>query len=162
MTLLWLLLWLLLRLLLVLCFVHFRGSLKYYIKAYDLAIQDLTKAATIDSTCGLAFFNRAVCYQEHKEYSKVRCTSMETLFSIMLITARNGNKKANSGQIHRIHCCVTSQSGNNIRVLKSYIIYIYMFDKGESYIIMDLKILPTLWSSTAINCNNALFYYFRH
>jgi hypothetical protein len=48
-----------------------RGALKYHIKAYDLAIRDLDIAIGIDSTCDLAFFNRAVCYQEKKNYHKV-------------------------------------------------------------------------------------------
>ncbi|XP_061164225.1 uncharacterized protein LOC133173256 [Saccostrea echinata] len=48
----------------------YRGALKYHIKAYDLAIRDLDIAIGIDSTCDLAFFNRAVCYQEKKNYHK--------------------------------------------------------------------------------------------
>ena len=48
-----------------------RGALKYHIKAFDLAIRDLTKAASIDNTCPLPYFNRAVCFQENKQYSKV-------------------------------------------------------------------------------------------
>ncbi|WAR00024.1 TTC6-like protein [Mya arenaria] len=46
------------------------GALKYHIKAYDLAIRDLSKAASIESTCALAYFNRAVCYQENRDYQK--------------------------------------------------------------------------------------------
>ena len=52
------------------CIFH-RGALKYHIKAYELAIRDLSKAASIDSSCALAYFNRAVCYQENKDYQKV-------------------------------------------------------------------------------------------
>ncbi|KAK7097844.1 uncharacterized protein [Littorina saxatilis] len=48
----------------------YRGALKYHIKAFDLAIRDLTKAATIDNACPLPYFNRAVCYQENKQYAK--------------------------------------------------------------------------------------------
>ncbi|XP_076446152.1 uncharacterized protein LOC143283739 isoform X2 [Babylonia areolata] len=48
----------------------YRGSLKYHIKAFDLAIRDLTKASSIDNTCPLPYFNRAVCYQENKQYTK--------------------------------------------------------------------------------------------
>lgn len=48
----------------------YRGALKYHIKAFDLAIRDLTKAASIDSTCPLPYFNRAVCYQESKQHAK--------------------------------------------------------------------------------------------
>ncbi|CAG2247704.1 Tetratricopeptide repeat protein 6 [Mytilus edulis] len=44
----------------------YRGALKFHIKAYDLAIRDLTTATSIDSQCALAYFNRAVCYQEKK------------------------------------------------------------------------------------------------
>ena len=52
-------------------FFFTRGALKYHIKAYELAIKDLSKAASIDSTCALAYFNRAVCYQENRDYQKV-------------------------------------------------------------------------------------------
>ncbi|XP_021340514.1 tetratricopeptide repeat protein 6-like, partial [Mizuhopecten yessoensis] len=48
----------------------YRGALKYHIKAFDLAIQDLTKATSIDSSCALGYFNRAVCYQEKKDYQR--------------------------------------------------------------------------------------------
>ncbi|KAK3100715.1 hypothetical protein FSP39_024147 [Pinctada imbricata] len=48
----------------------YRGALKYHIMAYDLAIRDLDIATSIDSMCELAYFNRAVCYQEKKEYQK--------------------------------------------------------------------------------------------
>jgi hypothetical protein len=48
-----------------------RGALKYHIKAFELAIQDLSKAAAIDHVCPLPYFNRAVCYQENKQYAKV-------------------------------------------------------------------------------------------
>lgn len=48
----------------------YRGALKYHIKAFDLAIRDLTKATSIDSMCGLAYFNRAVYYQEKKDYER--------------------------------------------------------------------------------------------
>nr|KAG5709228.1 hypothetical protein BaRGS_017980 [Batillaria attramentaria] len=60
----------------------YRGALKYHIKAFDLAIRDLSKAATIDNTCPLPYFNRAVCYQENKQYSKVqdKNTSLQVHF----------------------------------------------------------------------------------
>ncbi|XP_033743076.1 uncharacterized protein LOC117329299 isoform X6 [Pecten maximus] len=48
----------------------YRGALKYHIKAFDLAIQDLTKATSIDSSCALGYFNRAVCFQEKKDYQR--------------------------------------------------------------------------------------------
>ena len=53
----------------------FRGALKFHIRAFELAIRDLSKAASIDSACPLAYFNRAVCYQEFKDYQKVRIWS---------------------------------------------------------------------------------------
>lgn len=49
----------------------FRGALKYYLHAYKLAIKDLTEAIAIDPNCDLAYFNRAVCYQEIKHYQRV-------------------------------------------------------------------------------------------
>lgn len=48
-----------------------RGALKYHIKAYSLAIQDLTRAAAIDTASPFAYFNRAVCYQKSKQHDKV-------------------------------------------------------------------------------------------
>ena len=50
---------------------YFRGALKYHIKAYELAIHDLSQAIAIDSTCALAYFNRAVCYHDSGNYTKV-------------------------------------------------------------------------------------------
>ena len=47
-----------------------RGSLKYDLRAYHLAILDLTKATFIDKKCALAYFKRAVCYHDAKEYRK--------------------------------------------------------------------------------------------
>ena len=48
----------------------YRGALKYNIRAYELAIKDLTKATVIDKKCALAYFNRAVCYHDSKQYQK--------------------------------------------------------------------------------------------
>ena len=55
----------------------FRGALKYHIKAYALAIRDLTKAAAIDNTCALAYFNRAVCYHDSGNWQKVSNKSLQ-------------------------------------------------------------------------------------
>ncbi len=49
-----------------------RGALKYRIKAYELAIKDLTTATTINSQCAAAYFNRAVCYHECGKHTKVQ------------------------------------------------------------------------------------------
>ncbi|XP_012943224.1 uncharacterized protein LOC101857057 [Aplysia californica] len=48
----------------------YRGSLKYHIKAYELAILDLSRAAAIDTQCPLPYFNRAVCYHESGQHNK--------------------------------------------------------------------------------------------
>ena len=48
-----------------------RGALKYNIKAYSLAVKDLTEAVAIDCKCSLAYFNRAVCYHEMRFFQKV-------------------------------------------------------------------------------------------
>lgn len=48
-----------------------RGALKYNIKAFSLAVKDLTEAVAIDCKCSLAYFNRAVCYHEMKFFQKV-------------------------------------------------------------------------------------------
>lgn len=61
---------------------YLRGALKYYIKAYDLAILDLTKATTIDTQCPLPYFNRAVCYHENGQHEKAL-----TDYSIVLLLA---------------------------------------------------------------------------
>ena len=53
----------------------FRGALKYHIKAYSLAVKDLTEAVAIDCKCALAYFNRAVCYHEMRFFQKV-CTCL--------------------------------------------------------------------------------------
>jgi Tfp pilus assembly protein PilF len=47
-----------------------RGCLKIHNKNYDLAIDDLTKALTMDPQCDLARYNRAVCYQIIGEVSR--------------------------------------------------------------------------------------------
>lgn len=55
-------------------------------KSYVLAIRDLTKAISIDSTCALAFFNRAVCYHancnQQKVYSLVLKFASKYLMSV--------------------------------------------------------------------------------
>lgn len=48
----------------------YRGALKYHIRAYELAMRDLTQATKIDNKCSLAYFNRAVCYQDSGQYEK--------------------------------------------------------------------------------------------
>ena len=52
-------------------FATCRGALKYNIKAYSLAVKDLTEAVAIDCKCSLAYFNRAVCYHEMRFFQKV-------------------------------------------------------------------------------------------
>lgn len=58
-------------LVLLLCCLVSRGALKYHIKAYGLAVKDLTEAVAIDCKCALAYFNRAVCYHEMRFFQKV-------------------------------------------------------------------------------------------
>lgn len=48
-----------------------RGAIKYNIKAFGLAIKDLTVAISIDTNCWLGYFNRAVCLHEKKLYFEV-------------------------------------------------------------------------------------------
>ena len=52
-----------------------RGALKYHIRAYSLAIRDLSHAIAIENKCALAYFNRAVCYQDSGDWQKVCVTS---------------------------------------------------------------------------------------
>ncbi|XP_060684942.1 uncharacterized protein ttc6 [Hemiscyllium ocellatum] len=47
-----------------------RGALKFYSKAYHLAIADLTEAINMNETCTLGYFNRAVCYQKMNDLQK--------------------------------------------------------------------------------------------
>ncbi|XP_072423984.1 uncharacterized protein ttc6 [Chiloscyllium punctatum] len=47
-----------------------RGALKFYSKAYHLAIADLTEAINLNETCTLGYFNRAVCYQKMNDLQK--------------------------------------------------------------------------------------------
>lgn len=55
-----------------LLFIHlYRGALKFFMKSFVLAIRDLTKAVSIDVTCALAYFNRAVCYHANDDRPKV-------------------------------------------------------------------------------------------
>lgn len=37
-------------------------------RSYKHAVEDLTDAIRLDQTCALAFFNRALSYQQLKEY----------------------------------------------------------------------------------------------
>ncbi|XP_047128697.2 uncharacterized protein LOC101237560 isoform X1 [Hydra vulgaris] len=46
----------------------YRGCLKLHIKAYSLAIKDLSEAIKLNSSCYLAFYNRAVCFHAKKFY----------------------------------------------------------------------------------------------
>lgn len=48
----------------------YRGAMKYHIKAYELAVKDLSQATRIDNRCALAYFNRAVCYHDSGQYEK--------------------------------------------------------------------------------------------
>ncbi|XP_067895393.1 uncharacterized protein ttc6 isoform X2 [Heterodontus francisci] len=48
----------------------YRGALKFYTKAYRLAVEDLTAAININDTCSLAYFNRAVCYHQANDLQK--------------------------------------------------------------------------------------------
>lgn len=48
----------------------YRGALKYHIRAYELAVKDLTQATKIDNRCALAYFNRAVCHHDNGQYHK--------------------------------------------------------------------------------------------
>ena len=58
-----------------LCLITYRGALKYNIKAFSLAVKDLTEAVAIDCKCSLAYFNRAVCYHEMRFFQKVGKTT---------------------------------------------------------------------------------------
>ncbi len=42
--------------------------MKYLSKAVEFAVADLTEAINLDQTCALAYFNRAICYQNLKNY----------------------------------------------------------------------------------------------
>lgn len=46
----------------------YRGALKYLSLAFIYAINDLTEAINLDQTCALAYFNRALCHQQIKQY----------------------------------------------------------------------------------------------
>ena len=48
----------------------YRGSLKFHIKAFKFAVNDLTKVISIENNCLLGYFNRAVCYHEMGHYFK--------------------------------------------------------------------------------------------
>ena len=60
------------------CFDYdYRGSLKYLIKIYGGAIEDLTKAIQLDRPHSfLAHYNRALCYQAINEPQKVNAVSL--------------------------------------------------------------------------------------
>ena len=45
-----------------------RGALKYLARSSHHAIHDLTEAIKLDQTCALAFYNRALCYQQVQNY----------------------------------------------------------------------------------------------
>ena len=47
----------------------YRGALKYLARSYSHAIYDLTKAIELDTTCAVAYFNRALCFQKLKKYN---------------------------------------------------------------------------------------------
>lgn len=46
----------------------YRGALKYLSRSFTYAIYDLTEAINLDQTCSLAYFNRALCYEQIKNY----------------------------------------------------------------------------------------------
>lgn len=46
----------------------YRGALKYLARSPLYAIDDLTDAIKLDQTCALAYYNRALCYQQIKQY----------------------------------------------------------------------------------------------
>ena len=49
-----------------------RGALKYHVKLYSGAIDDLNTAINLDPAhAALAFFNRALCYQATGKLQKV-------------------------------------------------------------------------------------------
>jgi tetratricopeptide (TPR) repeat protein len=47
----------------------YRGCLKYSIRLYDHAINDLTKALEIDPSCAHAYYNRALCHIRRRNLS---------------------------------------------------------------------------------------------
>ena len=46
----------------------YRGALKYLARSPLYAIHDLTEAIKLDQTCALAFYNRALAYQQMKQF----------------------------------------------------------------------------------------------
>jgi hypothetical protein len=48
---------------------RYRGALKYLARSFKYAVHDLNEAIKLDQTCALAYFNRALCYQQLKEYN---------------------------------------------------------------------------------------------
>ena len=58
--------------------------MKYNIRAYQLAVKDLSEAIAIDANCNLAYFNRAVCYQEMKHYQRVGSIDVIIMLSLGL------------------------------------------------------------------------------
>ena len=51
------------------CLFSKRGALEYLFKSYKYAVDNLTQAIKLDQTCSLAFFNRALCYQQLKQFN---------------------------------------------------------------------------------------------
>ena len=49
----------------------YRGSLKYKIGAFRLAVSDLSKAVELDNKCCLAYYNRALCHQALNDLQQV-------------------------------------------------------------------------------------------
>uniref|UniRef100_A0A4W3GKT1 Tetratricopeptide repeat domain 6 n=1 Tax=Callorhinchus milii TaxID=7868 RepID=A0A4W3GKT1_CALMI len=73
----------------------YRGTLKFFIKAYKTAIADLNSAIAIDNVCSLAFFNRAVCYHQINEYDKVHGEKPNSVICVLLaahITVSRGTE----------------------------------------------------------------------
>ena len=49
----------------------YRGSLKYKIGAFRLAVHDLSRAIGLDKQCRLAYYNRALCHQAMNNLQQV-------------------------------------------------------------------------------------------
>ncbi|KAM9239187.1 LOW QUALITY PROTEIN: tetratricopeptide repeat protein 6 [Leptosomus discolor] len=50
----------------------YRGTLKYQNKTFKAAIEDLTKTIDLNKTCILAYYNRAVCYNQIKGFTQAQ------------------------------------------------------------------------------------------
>uniref|UniRef100_A0A8C4VQ46 Tetratricopeptide repeat domain 6 n=1 Tax=Gopherus evgoodei TaxID=1825980 RepID=A0A8C4VQ46_9SAUR len=68
----------------------YRGTLKYHNKTYKNAIEDLTKTIDLDKICIFAYYNRAICYHQIKDFGKVLCPFIQEHLIMQLF--RNANK----------------------------------------------------------------------